>query len=87
MDVLIAVPDDVVSRLKSKWDDLSRSTLEALAAEAYRTGVITESEVQRMLGLESRWIVDEFLKRTGAYIDYTDTDLQQDIDAIREAEL
>jgi len=86
MDVLIVVPDDVVHRLKTRWNDISRSTLEALAVEAYKAGVITENEVQRMLNLESRWAVDEFLKKAKAYVDYTEVDLQQDIDSIRKSE-
>jgi hypothetical protein len=84
MDVCIDVPDDVVHRMQGRWEDLSRSVLEALAIEAYRCGVITEAEVQRMLNLESRWHVDEFLRRANAYIDYTEADLQQDIDSIRK---
>ena len=87
MNVLIVVPDDVVHRLKTRWNDLSRSTLEALAVEAYKADVITETEVQRMLNLDSRWEVDEFLKRAHAYIDYNEVDLQQDIDAIRNSGL
>ncbi len=85
MNVLIVVPDDVVHRLKTRWNDLSRSTLEALAVEAYKADVITETEVQRMLNLDSRWDVDEFLKRAHAHIDYTEVDLQQDIDSIRKS--
>ena len=87
MNVLIVVPDDVVHRLKTRWNDFSRSTLEALAVEAYKADVITETEVQRMLNLDSRWEVDEFLKRAHAYIDYTEVDLQQDIDSIRNSGL
>ena len=86
MDVLIVVPDDVVRRLKTRWNDLSRSTLEALAVEAYKADVITENEVQRMLNMDSRWEVDEFLKKAHAYIDYTEIDLQLDIDSIRKSE-
>lgn len=87
MNLLIVVPDDVVHRLKTRWSDLSRSTLEALAVEAYKADVITETEVQRMLNLDSRWEVDEFLKRAHAYIDYNEVDLQQDIDSIRNSGL
>jgi hypothetical protein len=59
--------------------------LEVLAIEACKAGVITETEVMRMLDLPSRWEVDRFLKNAQAYIDYTDADLDQDIDAIRKA--
>jgi len=77
MNISINLPDDVVHRMQSKWQDLSRCTLEALAIEAYRSGVITEAEVQRMLDLGSRWESDEFLKRANAYIDYSDAELEK----------
>jgi len=83
MQVSIAVPDDIVQQLEAEWHDVPRRTLELLAVEAYRSGTITAAEVQRMLGLSSRWEVDQFLKNAQADINYTDVDLQQDIEAIR----
>ncbi|MCW5849217.1 MAG: UPF0175 family protein [Anaerolineae bacterium] len=83
MDVSIMVPDDVARQLEATWDNVPQRALEALALEAYRTGVLTEAEVQRMLGFLSRWEVEEFLKRSHAYLDYTEADLEQDIEAIR----
>jgi hypothetical protein len=44
----------------------------------------SEAEVQRMLHLPSRWEIDAFLKRSKAYLDYTEADLEQDILAIRQ---
>jgi hypothetical protein len=85
MDVCINVPDDVVTQMQARWNNLPRSALEALAIEAYRTGVITEVEVERMLDLPSRWDTDRFLKASQAYIDYSEADLEQDIDAIRKS--
>lgn len=83
MDVLISVPDELVQQMQNRWKDLSRGALESLAIEAYRGGVITEAQVQRMLDLPSRWETDRFLKDAQAYIDYTETDLLGDIEAIR----
>ena len=84
MDVCIKIPDDVVQRIQRHGVDLSRNALEAFAIQAYRADAITEAEVQRMLGLPSRWDTDRFLKDAKAYLDYTEVDLQSDIDAIRE---
>jgi hypothetical protein len=84
MNITIEVPEDVAHQLESIWGDLPQRTVEALAIEAYRSGVITEAEVQRMLYLPSRWEVDAFLKRAKAYLDYTEADLEQDILAIRQ---
>jgi hypothetical protein len=86
MDVRISVPDEVFQKIQAQWNDLSRSALEALAIEAYRAEILTKAEVQRMLGLASRWDTDRFLKGAQAYLDYTDADLDQDISAIRDCD-
>jgi hypothetical protein len=79
MEVLLNVPDEIVEKLRETWTDLPAHALETLAAEAYHTGLLTAAEVQRMLGLSSRWETDEVLKRVGAYLHYSAEDLQQDI--------
>lgn len=82
-NVAIELPDDIANRL-GRQDELSRVALEALAAEAYRTGKLTHAEVQRMLGLVSRWETDAFLKQAGAYLDYTKADLERDLETSRQ---
>jgi hypothetical protein len=37
-----------------------------------------------MIDLPSRWETDRFLKNAGAYVAYTEADLQEDIAAIRK---
>jgi hypothetical protein len=83
MDITIEVPEDIAQQLQAQWGNLSQRTLEALALEAYRLGVTTEAEVQRMLNLSSRWEVENFLQQEQAYLDYTEADLEGDIYAIR----
>ncbi len=85
MDVAIQVPEDVARQLEAKWGDVSQRALESLTLEAYRSGVITGAEVGRMLNLSSRLEVDEFLKKAGAYLDYTEADLERDIASLRQA--
>jgi post-segregation antitoxin (ccd killing protein) len=82
--IAIEIPEDLAQRLKASWGDLSRRATEALAAEAYRAGELTSAEVQRMLKLPSRWEADAFLQRAQAYLDYTEADLERDIDSLRE---
>jgi predicted HTH domain antitoxin len=84
MEVLLNLPDDVVEKLASRWEDLPRHAVEALAADAYRSGVLTSYEVQRMLGFSSRWETDDFLKSRGAYLDYTEEDLRQDLATLQK---
>lgn len=84
MNVSIALPEDVARVLEARWGDLPQRTLEALALEAYRAGVLSEAEVQRMLGMTSRWEVEAFLKRAQVDLDYTEADLEQDLATVRD---
>jgi predicted HTH domain antitoxin len=81
-NVSIAIPDDVMHQLESQWTDIAQRTLEALAIESYRRGILTSAEVQRMLNMRSRWEVETLLKRSRAYLDYTEADLEQDIQTL-----
>ena len=85
MNVAIEIPEDVGRALAAQEGGLSRAVLEAVAVEAYRSGTITTAQVQRMLGLASRWDTESFLRRAEAYHDYTMEDLERDITAIRDA--
>ncbi len=84
MNVAFEIPEDVSQRLAERWGDLSRRSLEAVAVDAYRSGVLTEHEVQRMLNLASRWEVEAFLKGAQAHLDYTEADLTNDIATLRQ---
>jgi len=61
---------------------LPQRSLEIMAAQAYKSGILTAGEVRRMLNLPSRLAVDEFLKREGAYLHYTEADLEHDLQAV-----
>lgn len=37
-----------------------------------------------MLGFNSRWETDAFLKQAGAYLDYTEADLERDLAVSRQ---
>lgn len=80
--VAIELPEDIASRLSAEGE-LSNVALRALAAQAYRDGQLTHAEVQRVLGFKSRWETDAFLKQAGAYLDYTEVDLDNDLAASR----
>ena len=40
-----------------------------------------------MLGFQTRMEVHEFLKDSGVYVDYTEDDLQQDLETHRKLEI
>ncbi len=84
MNISITIPDDVAGQLRGQWEDLPRHTLEALAAAAYRQGLITVAQVRALLGFGSRFEVHAFLKEAGAYLNYTEQDLEDDLIAFDE---
>lgn len=83
MNVSIPLSEPIAKQLQAAWQDMPSRMLRAIAIEAYTSGAITEFEVQQMLGLSSRWAVDEILKQSRAYIDYSEADLINDVAAIR----
>lgn len=84
MEISITVPDDIGLQLRDQWQDLPKHTLEALVADAYRHGVLSAGQVRRLLGLPTRLDVDAFLKQAGAYLHYTETDLERDSRTLEE---
>ncbi len=85
MNIAIEILDDIGRVLGGQTGDVSRAVLEAVAVEAYRAGTITPAQVQRLLGLRSRWETEAFLRRAEAYHDYTMDDLERNIAAIRDS--
>ena len=71
MNVTVEIPDDLALRLAAGGRDLSREALEMIAAEAYRQDRITKPELQRLLGIETSYDLDGFLKAHGIWIEYT----------------
>jgi predicted HTH domain antitoxin len=75
--IAVDLPEDIAKRLESAWRDLSRGTLEAVAAEGYRDGTLSRDQVGRLLGF-SFWETEAFLKERQAYLAYDEQDLDQD---------
>ena len=63
---------------------MPRRSLEAIAVEAYRSGALTESQIRRLLGLESRFQVHALLKKHSVPLHYTPADLKDDLQVQRE---
>jgi hypothetical protein len=57
MRVTVQLPDDLAQRANSV-----REALEAFAIEGYRSGALTEPQVRELLGFETRYELDGFLK-------------------------
>ena len=83
MQITLDVPEDIAAELTNADRDLSRAALEALALEGYRSGVLSQGQVRRLLGYQTRPEVDGFLKRHGVPLEYTEADLQRNREAHR----
>jgi hypothetical protein len=78
VQITLNIPDEVATQIASGGQDISRAALEALALEGYRTERLSESEIRRLLGFETRMEVHAFLKEHGAYLHYSIADLERD---------
>lgn len=83
MKVAISVPDDIVQHLQTTQTDISRYVRESLALEGYRSGILGEEEVRRLLGFSSRFEVHAFLDAHAVPLNYTLDDLRADREAHR----
>jgi len=81
MEIKLLIPDEFARQVASEGEDPARVALEALALEGYRSDRLSESEVRRMLGFESRLQVHAFLKQHGVYLQYGPEELKQDMKA------
>jgi predicted HTH domain antitoxin len=85
MDVTFSLPEDIARKLQEKWGDLSRRALESLVVQAYREESLTLGDVRRLLGHEIRMETEAFLKEKGALLEYSEEELEQDVQAARKA--
>ena len=81
MTIHLNIPEDVARNLSAHGGDLSRLAVESLALEGYRSRALSEEQVRRLLGFESRFEVHAFLKKHSVPLNYTLDDLKQDIEA------
>jgi hypothetical protein len=83
MTIVLNLPEDIARGLSAQGIDLSRTALESLALEGYRAGHLSEEQVRRMLGFDSRFDVHAFLKLHLTHLNYTEADLEHDLEVAR----
>jgi len=77
MRVEIDLPEDILRELERAWQNLPRRALEAVAAEAYRSGALSRGQVGTLLGL-SFSETEAFLKEHLGFLKYDEADLNDD---------
>jgi hypothetical protein len=84
MELTVHIPDDIAERLgESVSRDLSRRALEAFLAEEYRLGHLHKPDLRRVLGFETGYEIDGFLKSHNVYEDYSMEDFERERDALK----
>lgn len=79
MQVTLDIPDEMADSLAASGQNLSRAAVEALAIEGYRSGALSTSQTRRLLGFETRYELDGFLKAHNIWEHaYSLEDLEQD---------
>jgi predicted HTH domain antitoxin len=84
MQITFEIPEDIGRALASGAVPLDRAALEGLAAEAYRSGALSESQLVRLLGLPSRFAVHEWLAARKIPYLYTEADFASDLTSLTE---
>jgi hypothetical protein len=82
MEVTVYIPDDLASRMTGRGE-LSRRALEALVAEEYRQGHLDKLDLRRLLGFETSYEIDGFLKAHNVYEEYTLEDFEREREALQ----
>ena len=79
MNVTVEIPDELASQMSAAGADLSRRVLEAFALEEYKADRISKAQLRRLLGFETRYELDGFLKAHEVWVNYTIDDLRQEV--------
>lgn len=79
MQVTIEIPDTIAQQIQGQWQDIPQKFLESFSVEAYKAGILNRGQVQQLLKLPSLYEVDGFLKQSGAFLPYGESDFEQDL--------
>lgn len=77
MEITLRIPDEL-ARLIGTAGDIERRALEALALEEFKLGHLTKPELRRVLGFDTRYELDGFLKAHEVYEPYSLEDLERE---------
>ena len=82
MNLIVEIPDEIAGSLSS-GGDLSRRVLEGFAPEEYKSQRISKAQLRRLLGLETRYELDGFLKTHQVSPNITIEDLRHDVQDLK----
>ena len=82
MNLTVYIPDEVACSLTT-GGDLSRRVLEAFGIDEYRSERISKAQLRRLLGFETRYELDDFLKAHHVGANVNIEDVRRDVQDLR----
>lgn len=83
MKMMLDIPDELARELSAKYQNIGRAAIEALAAEAYETDVLSLEQVRRLLTLPSCWEARDVLKSHGVWPGLSVEDVLSDMQVLK----
>ena len=84
MQVVVNIPDELASALALGTRPLDLAALEGMAAEGYRSGLLSELQLAKLLNFPSRFAVHDWLRARQIPYRYTEVDLDSDLEALTD---
>ena len=82
MQIRLDVPEEIARTFGEDAQSVERAVLEALAVEGIRSGSLSRGQVRRLLGLQTRYEVDGFLKAHGLAVQESLEEVQRDSERV-----
>ena len=85
MELTVQIPYDIAERLRDAGNcgDLSRRALEAMVADEYRLWYLHKPDLRRLLGFETSYEIDGFLKAQEIFDEYTLEDVERELAGLK----
>lgn len=84
MTITIEIPDEFASHVVKEGADPARQALEDMAVEAYREHRLTGKQLREILGIETRFELDDFLFERKVWLDYSTEDFRREGEIMAE---
>ena len=82
MQINVNVPEEIARNYGEDARAVERAVLEGLALEGVRSGRLSRGQVWRLLGFETRYEVDGFLKAHGVAVQESLEEVLRDSDRV-----
>jgi len=79
MNLTVEIPDEIAATLRTAGGDLSRRVLEGFAIEEYKSERLSKAHLRRLLGFETRFELDDFLRAHQIWANVTVDDVRRDV--------